>query len=113
MTNSVAEDVQTLVGRIFAEGDPLARSVFAQSRLWTRKQRANQLKVRINRRRRGPGHARQARQARAAQQSHEKKLDLIIGMMRESDFSDALLLGNSGEKLVPKLPRSHLDGKLL
>jgi hypothetical protein len=58
-----------------------------------------------------PFHSSQTLAARAAQDAQKEQLDLIVGMMRQSNNADAALFCSADKKFMAQLSRGHLDGQ--
>ena len=81
MANSVAQDIQALVGSIFAKYNLFAARVIEKLAFRALQQRSDQNQFRIGRRGTRPIHSGQSLPPAPAEQPKEEQLDLIIGMM--------------------------------
>lgn len=106
--NSIPVRVQFPVRRIFAPRKFSRLRVFPQRCLREIQQWPNQFHCAIRRRRRHRRHPRQARSLNSAHRPHHKKLNLVIRMMRQR-HRPSRLPRRRCQKLVPQLPRRHLN----
>jgi len=86
---------------IFAEGEALLFGETAQGGFGLIEQWANQLNFGITYRRAGPPHSGKAFTTRAAEQTKEEQLDLVIGMVPQRNGADLRSPGLAGEEIVP------------
>jgi len=109
MANPVPLKIQPRIARILPIANALLPRELAQRALRLVQQRANQLNPGVARRGAAPFHAGQSFPSAPAQQPQKEQFHLIVGLMRQRNRGDAQAHGGASQKIVPRLPRGHLE----